>query len=73
MQWSLRIEGPDAAPPRFLEIQAGCDLLVWKRDYFCGVSYAMVRSDVYLSFSEGARACMLCTFVSMPLRILTAA
>jgi hypothetical protein len=36
------MEGPDAAPPRFLEIQAGCDLLVWKKDYFCGVSYAKV-------------------------------
>jgi hypothetical protein len=39
------MEGPDAAPPRFLEIQAGCDLIVWKKDYFCGVSYAKVCND----------------------------
>ena len=55
MQWSLRMEGPDAAPPRFLEIQAGCDLLVWKRDYFCGVSYATVCTAYLMMLSRGMR------------------
>jgi hypothetical protein len=42
VRWRERMDGPEGVPERFFERQASCDLLVWKKDYFSGVSYAKI-------------------------------
>ena len=52
-----RMAGRDAAPQRFLAQQASCDLLQWKKHFFCGVNYANV---LRLAERRGRARSLLC-------------